>query len=281
MLRRLPFLVLLLAGLIAQGCGKKEDNADPACLMVDCGDHGTCDDGRCECADGYRGANCQFPPSCVPMCASKICGDNGCGGLCGFCPEGEMCTDGQCGCDSSCTNRECGNNGCGDPCGTCSGSSVCDPNGRCCMRGCAGKTCGDDGCGGSCGNCAGSDVCIQGQCGVDSGLGCIERTVFCASDGDCDGVENACRAPPKMSCSRPVIDCGSETTVCKSLQECWKSCANDGECAAPRAYCVDGLCQACREDAHCANGLPCVNNNARRRCESPDDCPTFSAEMCI
>lgn len=272
---------LLLASVVTSGCGGNNDRPDPACLNVECGDHGVCNAGLCECSDGYRGAECQFPPSCLPQCAGKDCGDNGCGGSCGLCPAGEMCMEGQCGCDSSCANRDCGNNGCGDSCGECSGAAVCDPSGRCCTPSCAGKACGDDGCGGSCGNCTGAEVCIQGQCGVDSGLACIERTKSCDADGDCGGAPNVCRAPPQLSCSRPVIDCGSETTICKSLRECWRSCSADRDCQPPRNFCVEGLCQACRGDEDCVNGLPCVNNNARLRCGSSDDCPTFAAELCI
>ncbi len=281
-MRSLAPAFFLLALLSAHGCGKVDDKPDPACRQVDCGAHGTCSDGTCECRDDYVGALCQFPPSCVPQCSGKECGDNGCGGFCGLCPANKSCTDGQCGCDDSCTTRECGNNDCGNSCGECTGGAVCDPEGRCCNRDCAGKTCGDDGCGGSCGTCTGANVCIQGQCGVDSGLGCIIRTQSCTNDGDCTGVEDVCRAPPKMACSRPVSDCGSETTVCKSLRECWKSCSTDADCAGQqRGFCLDGVCQACRDDVHCANGLPCVNNNARLRCASPDDCPTFAAELCI
>lgn len=272
-----------LLGVLLFACGPNRDGRpDPECLGVECGDHGTCRAGVCECTDGYRGTECQFPPSCVPQCQGKRCGDNGCGGFCGLCPAGEMCVDGQCGCDSSCEGKECGNNGCGDPCGECSGAGrVCDPAGRCCTPSCAGKNCGDDGCGGSCGNCTGAQVCIQGQCGVDSGLGCIIRTQSCSGDGECGGPPNVCRAPPKWSCSRPITDCGTETTICKSLRECWRSCSNDNDCQPPRNFCVEGLCQACRGDQDCTDGLSCVNSNARRRCGSSDDCPTFAAELCI
>lgn len=33
---------------------------------------------------------------CVPNCTNKICGDNGCGGICGYCSENEQCYLGQC-----------------------------------------------------------------------------------------------------------------------------------------------------------------------------------------
>lgn len=52
------------------------------------------------CADGLScnpdTASCQA--GCVPHCAGKQCGDDGCGGTCGDCPGGAICTKyGQCG----------------------------------------------------------------------------------------------------------------------------------------------------------------------------------------
>jgi hypothetical protein len=59
---------------------------------------------------------------CQPMCEGKSCGSDGCGGECGSCADGDVCTlEGQC-------------------------EAVCVPS-------CEGKVCGDDGCGGSCGEC--------------------------------------------------------------------------------------------------------------------------------
>jgi hypothetical protein len=37
-------------------------------------------------------------PACVPNCAGKICGDNGCGGSCGTCSSPLTCQAGQCAC---------------------------------------------------------------------------------------------------------------------------------------------------------------------------------------
>jgi hypothetical protein len=35
--------------------------------------------------------------ACIPSCDGKSCGDDGCGGLCGACADGEFCDDGVCG----------------------------------------------------------------------------------------------------------------------------------------------------------------------------------------
>ncbi len=37
--------------------------------------------------------------ACTPACDSKICGDDGCGGLCGTCDGGRVCDQGACVCD--------------------------------------------------------------------------------------------------------------------------------------------------------------------------------------
>ncbi|MEC9071401.1 MAG: carboxypeptidase-like regulatory domain-containing protein [Myxococcota bacterium] len=61
-------------------------------------------------------------PSCLPNCEGKVCGDDGCGDICGTCPDvAPLCDAGLC-------------------------FAVCEPD-------CEGKVCGSDGCGGSCGNC--------------------------------------------------------------------------------------------------------------------------------
>jgi MYXO-CTERM domain-containing protein len=74
-----------------------------------------------------EGKDTKQPPT-VNLCANRACGDDGCGGSCGTCPQGQTCTDGECKVPPSC------------------------------VPSCAGKTCGDDGCGGSCGACAGGDA---------------------------------------------------------------------------------------------------------------------------
>ncbi len=69
--------------------------------------------------------------ACTPQCTGKVCGTDGCGGVCGYCPK------------LSAYN--------------CSSAGTCV-----CVKSCAGKTCGDDGCGGSCGTCGSGDVCDGG-----------------------------------------------------------------------------------------------------------------------
>jgi hypothetical protein len=51
-------------------------------------------------ADGTVGpdvpAGTEAGPICVPACTGKVCGSDGCGGLCGSCEKGTTCAGGQC-----------------------------------------------------------------------------------------------------------------------------------------------------------------------------------------
>ena len=72
--------------------------------------------------------------ACVPVCDGKVCGDDGCGGVCGACGPGQTCSVDGAACEG-----------------------VCQPA-------CEGKVCGDDGCGGVCGTCDEGADCIEGAC---------------------------------------------------------------------------------------------------------------------
>jgi len=74
---------------------------------------------------------------CLPDCAGKECGPDGCGGICGLCADGTACVDGQCPCEPVCDGFACGDDGCGGSCGQCGGlsekclSHICIGNGVC------------------------------------------------------------------------------------------------------------------------------------------------------
>jgi hypothetical protein len=111
---------------------------------------------------------------CTPSCGSKVCGSDGCGGACGVCGSGTVCSLGMCieggGCTPSCGGAVCGSDGCGGVCGVCGAgqscvAGTCQTTGAQCVPSCAGKVCGDDGCGGPCGVPCGSGLtCTAGAC---------------------------------------------------------------------------------------------------------------------
>ena len=119
--------------------------------------------------------------SCTPNCLNKNCGDDGCGGSCGTCKDGENCLNGKCvnsssSCVPQCNDKECGNNGCGGQCGSCVGGKICI-NGKCvnmdydpCKGNCDNKQCGESDCNSncnicsSCGTCDTGKYCLNGTC---------------------------------------------------------------------------------------------------------------------
>jgi hypothetical protein len=110
--------------------------------------------------------------TCAPQCTSRVCGADGCGGSCGTCDAGTICSGGACACAPQCSGKACGPDACGGSCGTCA-SGMCGDGGVClgCTPVCTGKQCGPNGCGQACGQCTGDNIICDlptGQC-VDAG----------------------------------------------------------------------------------------------------------------
>ncbi|MFH1531886.1 MAG: Ig-like domain-containing protein, partial [Pseudomonadota bacterium] len=163
-------------------------DSEPACYAGDWA-------GLCVAAAVGCGLDCV----CQPDCDGKECGDDGCFGSCGVCPEGKTCTpDGvgfkcinQCGdvayegqCNGNtrvwCENgqlqfEDCSSDGSTDQCQWLEDLEIygCGP----CVSDCEGKTCGSDGCGGTCGACDEDSVCFGGAC--------AQFPVLCEGDADC------------------------------------------------------------------------------------------------
>ena len=122
--------------------------------------------------------------ACVPDCADRDCGSDGCGGSCGQCETSVTCLangrcDGAIRCFVSCAGH-CGTS-CSVDCGSCPegqycSATVCNPCPDACQGHCApdspeclcpGRSCGSDGFGGTClPGCAGDLVCdlVAGAC---------------------------------------------------------------------------------------------------------------------
>ena len=66
----------------------------------------------------------QGDSTCVPDCAGLVCGNDGCGGLCGTCGAGEECVDGQCDANAGCGPA--GSYSCMGQCGGNAGGCYCD-----------------------------------------------------------------------------------------------------------------------------------------------------------
>ena len=139
--------------------------------------------------------------ACVPDCSGKVCGDDGCGGVCGACAGQTVCQAGQC-------------------------VSTCTPD-------CAGKACGDDGCGGSCGSCSGDEVCSAGACEPLPTGQCGDI----AYEGQCDsGVVTYCSDGElkQISCNNGCCGwVGADVGF-----DCWQYCGYcDNECDSGSSGC--------------------------------------------
>lgn len=144
-----------------------------------------CNEGVCAsaCSGGLT--------NCGGACVDLATDPDHCGDCSTACARTEECAGGRCVCVPSCAGRECGDNGCGGSCGTCPAGTACDPAGRCvCVPDCAGRECGDDGCGGSCGSCGPGFVCDPaGTCscpGTPCGAACCGTGEACLGGACCD-----------------------------------------------------------------------------------------------
>ena len=179
------------------------------------------EDGSSEVSDTSGGEPAEEDVNlCTPACDGAQCGPDGCGGSCGDCVPGQLCSQGACidpgSCNSNCSEKICGPDGCGGICGYCTYPEVCDPEGQCvevCVPKCEGKFCGPDGCGGDCGTCENPLLC--GEDGICYQPGCVPSCVgkVCGGDG-CGGDCGLC-AEPKIcqngSCQ--LGPCGTVTSV--------------------------------------------------------------------
>ncbi len=204
----------------------------PDCADKDCGDDGC--EGSCGTCTGPQELCIDGLCICQPACQGKVCGDNGCQGTCGICPgPQDLCVDGACVCQPACEGLECGDDGCEGSCGDCPGQQDLCVDGLCeCQPACDGRDCGDDGCEGSCGTCTGlQELCVDGLCECQPACDGKE----CGPDG-CDGDCGTCL--PGSLC---------EDGACECQPSCGgKECGDDG---------CGGSCGACAPGSSCETGV--------------------------
>jgi len=207
---------------------------------------------------------------CVPACDGKFCGDDGCGGDCGTCNDGDVCAAGLClplEYSLSCEGR------CGETGVNCDCDEGCFDAGSCCGDICVafctdllGCTCGDGACEGledcescpaDCG-CAADALCLSGSCCTPD---CADKT--CGGDG-CGGACGTCTGD-QDACVDGLCAC---QPACAGLE-----CGPDG-CGGSCGPCDDGI--SCTEDA-CDDGL-CVAPIGLYFCLINGDCVPSGAE---
>lgn len=215
------------------GPGDHLDKRDPADIMLGEGMSGDAADVDDHDTDIDTGG-------CIPDCADKSCGPNGCGGTCGECQPvanpclTPVCVDGKCYQDTA------------D--GECDDGNLCTVGDLCvggeCLPGQFALICDDD------------NSCTDDSCDPDDG--CQHATL----DGDCDD-GNACtqgdQCESELCVPGPAVDCSDDNPCTEDDCEPELGCFYENEVAG--AECGAGL--ACNGNGEC---LPCLPNCEGKEC---------------
>ena len=206
------------------------------CAAGSCGWDG--EDGYYNCGtSGGSDPSGQHPKDCggcQPDCTEKECGDDGCGGACGFCGPLESCISGACvpDCTPDCTGKNCGPDGCGGSCGACPAGQVCTVAGLCEIPA---DPCGDIGYVG----CCDGDTLVWCENNELKSLNCGS----CGWDGN-NGFYNCGFEGADPSGEHPLACDGGCLPDCTD-----KECGDDG---------CGGSCGACGDGEVCSAGGMCV-----------------------
>ncbi len=236
-------------------------------------------------AQGVVVVSCECAAACEPDCADKACGDDGCGGSCGGCDDGNPCTadvcqDAGCVAEAVADGTECGE---GDVCE----AGACVPP---CTPSCEGVACGDDGCGGSCGACddgnpCTADACEAGVCQAEA----VEDGTACGDGDVCEA--GACVPPCTPSCEGVACGddgCGGSCGECDDGNPCTADACEAGVCQAEAVEdgtaCLDGwICEAgvCVEPCvPSCDGKECGDDGCGGSCGGCDDGSVCTADAC-
>lgn len=224
-----------------------------------CSSNYACIDGECKC---------------FASCEDKLCGSDGCGGICGVCPSGDSwwCDGGTC--LDDCRARDCGlSPNLGISCGDCPVGDEWSCVSGVCKNDCDGLECGDSpNLRVTCGACGSRERCNVGKCVDDCGLMECGTSEFGTECGSCDAKWWCDLGTCRFDCgikecgiSEHGLNCGScpqgwwcdsgacrddcEGRVCGSSPNLGISC---GECAW-RWWCDDGVCKDDCEGLQCGN----------------------------
>jgi hypothetical protein len=206
--------------------------------------------------------------SCTPACGGKVCGTDGCDGVCGYCAYGEICSpEGKCVtdvCPKQCeaevegqtVAKECGSDGCGGYCGFCvTEGDFCGNDGFCyggsCVPKCDGKACGPDGCGSTCGFCQTLEMCdenggcVPHPCGDVTYKGKCEDKYLLKECVDLAIKVTMCKSEPGKMCgwneSIGTYSCVEETAC---VPECSFDDGSPKECGPDGCWGACGICPA-------------------------------------
>lgn len=235
--------------------------------------------------EGYNGTTSgnyvlNITPTCTPQCSGRLCGDNGCGGVCGVCNDGNDCTNDVCNeetgtcsatnyvtgtaCDDGffctvgeyCTAGTCGNGtakSCQDEATPCQ-TGYCNENTNACEFEdfADGQSC-DDGL-----YCTVGEYCTNGACTNGTPKSCSQLTDDC-NVGECDEELNSCVANSSI---KEGSSC-NDGNICTSNDECTGGECIGGpavDCSHLDSQCAAGACDSVTGDCISLpinNGLAC------------------------
>ena len=310
-----------------EDCGKCGDGCSPTgsagCNGCKCED--------CVCAMDAYCCNVQWDSICVgecqdcggcggcePQCSNMDCGDDSCGGSCGFCGPKETCKNGKCidQCQPSCLGKQCGADSCGGSCGQCPAGFKCDADFSCvpiCTPNCNDKQCGPDGCNGLCGLCGPDEACLSGSCQISWDCETLLNCLWdCPEDDEvCSGgcwqnasaeaqeqyimiwqcVLEVCGPEPAEPCPGQAIlngECQDEFNACLDCtpQCTGKQCGSDG-CNGECGECPPGF--DCDVYGYCdcmpsCDGQECGSDGCGGECGACPDgfvCNLFGNCVCL
>ena len=227
------------------------------CGGDDCDDHDPLT-GACGCGETCQSGTCVFT-----ACDGKVCGDNGCGGLCGSCDESlDPCTA------NACLNGECVH---GHSEGVCDDGDPCTVNDNCSQGVCAGEA--DPAC----------------QCSVDEDCIVYEDGDLCNGSTHC--VAQACVVDPAtvVVCDVDALEpgvceqarCEPTTGDCLTVPRLDGTPCDDADACSDADVCVAGLCVGkpvtCDDDDPCTDAGcdpldGCVFTNNDADCDDGDAC---------
>ena len=281
-----PVYCLILGTCVSSGALNPEDSCSACSPKAAQQGWSPVEDGIACGADKvcFEGACCDFGENC----SGKDCGKDGCGGMCGVCPEGGTCNKkGICEfevCEPDCEGLECGGDGCEGSCGECKGDYIQCVDGTCvCVPDCEGRECGDDGCGDKCGLCQGVNVICtdQGLCEC-AGPKCDQ---LCCGPSQVCTQDKACCTPQCEKADGTAMECGEDGCggVCGTCQGGeWVACV-EGTCVCKGTLCPKACCanfETCDNDGNCCNeqcaGKECGDNGCGGVCGT---CPPGG--MCL
>ncbi|XP_076628810.1 teneurin-a transmembrane protein isoform X11 [Colletes latitarsis] len=236
----------------------------------DCSGRGSCYLGKCDCIDGYQGADCS-KSVCPVLCSSH--GQYG-GGMC-------HCEDGWKGAECDIPLGDCQVPDCNQHGQCVRGSCVCNPGWK-------GDFCDEPDCPDP--NCSGHGACVSGKCYCKAGwqgdrcnqvdqqvYQCLPRcsdhgtydleSATCVCEGHWTGVD--CSQPscglncgPHGTCEQGLCKCNDDWTGTKCDQKpCDPRCAEHGQCKNGTCVCSQGW-----------NGRHCTLPGCENGCSSHGMC---------